>query len=192
MMPLSVAALISGMMTLVATAPNLVVNAELMRHGATGFGFFRFTPFGVAALCIGIAYMLLARHWLVVREARVDAMPARPLLRDRITQYDLGSREHRGRLSQDSPLAGKRVGDLALRAAGINLLAIERRGRFRTDLIRPAAQTELERGDVLLVDVLDPGVEIAKLCEKYALEAMPLDQDTTYFTTGRRSSGWSR
>ena len=33
MMPLSVAALLSGMMTLVATAPNLVVHAELERHG---------------------------------------------------------------------------------------------------------------------------------------------------------------
>jgi len=32
MMPLSFAALISGMLTLVATAPNLVVNAELIRH----------------------------------------------------------------------------------------------------------------------------------------------------------------
>ena len=35
MMPLSFAALISGMMTLVATAPYLVVNSEL---GATGQG----------------------------------------------------------------------------------------------------------------------------------------------------------
>ena len=32
MMPLSMAALISGMTTLVATAPNLVVNSELERH----------------------------------------------------------------------------------------------------------------------------------------------------------------
>src|SRR5262249_20113007 len=32
MMPLSVAALISGMTTLIATAPNLVVNSELIRH----------------------------------------------------------------------------------------------------------------------------------------------------------------
>ena len=37
MMPMSVAALISGMMTLVGTAPNLVVNSELMRGGAGGF-----------------------------------------------------------------------------------------------------------------------------------------------------------
>ena len=47
MMPISMAALISGMMTLVATAPNLVVNSELVRHGSAGFSFFTFTPFGV-------------------------------------------------------------------------------------------------------------------------------------------------
>src|SRR5271165_1093528 len=40
MMPLSFAALISGMLTLVATAPNLVINAELDRAGFAGFGFF--------------------------------------------------------------------------------------------------------------------------------------------------------
>ena len=39
MMPVSVAALISGMTTLVATAPNLVVNAELERHGVGGIPF---------------------------------------------------------------------------------------------------------------------------------------------------------
>src|SRR5262249_31379790 len=54
MMPLSVAALISGMTTLVATAPNLVVNSELVRHthGAKSFHFFSFTPFGVPVLVL--------------------------------------------------------------------------------------------------------------------------------------------
>ena len=51
MMPLSCAALISGMMTLVATAPNLVVNAELVRSGEGGFRFFSFAPFGRAHSC---------------------------------------------------------------------------------------------------------------------------------------------
>ena len=46
LMPLSFAGLISGMLTLIATAPNLVVNAELARHGLDGFGFFAPTPFG--------------------------------------------------------------------------------------------------------------------------------------------------
>ena len=63
MMPLSVAALISGMTTLVATTPNLVVNGALVRGGSAGFGFFAFTPFGVPILALGIAYMLFARRW---------------------------------------------------------------------------------------------------------------------------------
>jgi di/tricarboxylate transporter len=54
MMPMSVAALISGMMTLVGTAPNLVVNSELVRGGADGFHFFSFTPFGVPILALGL------------------------------------------------------------------------------------------------------------------------------------------
>jgi len=50
MMPLSFAALISGMLTLVGTAPNLVVNAELAPHGFDGVGFFTVTPFGLVIL----------------------------------------------------------------------------------------------------------------------------------------------
>src|SRR5262249_36068412 len=64
MMPLSVSALISGMMTLVATAPNLVVNSELERHSVAGFRFFSFTPFGLPILLLGIFYMTVARRWL--------------------------------------------------------------------------------------------------------------------------------
>jgi di/tricarboxylate transporter len=64
MMPLSVAALISGMMTLVATAPNLVVSAELVRQGHEGFSFFAFTPFGLPVLVLAVGYMLFARRLL--------------------------------------------------------------------------------------------------------------------------------
>ncbi len=61
MMPLSFAGLISGMMTLVATPPNLVINSELLREGLHGFGFFSVTPLGLVVLLLGIAYMLLVR-----------------------------------------------------------------------------------------------------------------------------------
>jgi di/tricarboxylate transporter len=69
MMPLSFAALISGMMTLVATAPNLVINSELERHGIPGFAFFSFAPFGVPVLALGIVYMIFARRWLPADKA---------------------------------------------------------------------------------------------------------------------------
>jgi di/tricarboxylate transporter len=80
MMPMSVAALISGMMTLVGTAPNLVVNSELVRGGADGFHFFSFTPFGVPILPLGIVYMLFARRWLSKPSRRWEPspLPAQP------------------------------------------------------------------------------------------------------------------
>ena len=97
MMPLSFAALISGMLTLVATAPNLVVNAELVRQGEAGFHFFSVTPFGLPVLVLGILYMLFARRWL---GAAAPAAPGRrrPSLRDWIEQYQLAERGYRVRV----------------------------------------------------------------------------------------------
>ena len=44
LMPLAVGSLISGMMTLVATSPNIVVNNALHAHGLEKLSFFSFTP----------------------------------------------------------------------------------------------------------------------------------------------------
>ena len=90
MMPMSVAALISGMMTLVGTAPNLVVNSELMRSGAEGFRFFSFTPFGVPILVLGIGYMLFARRWLAAKSDDGNLATGRPSLRDWVRGLQTG------------------------------------------------------------------------------------------------------
>src|SRR5207344_647664 len=129
MMPLSFAALISGMLTLVATAPNLVVNAELIRQGAAGFSFFSFTPFGLAFLVLGIAYMLFARRFLPVSVSSADSEHRQPNLLDWVTQYGLTDRALRVRVLAGSPLVGKRLEELSLRASGVNLLAIVLPGR---------------------------------------------------------------
>jgi len=175
MMPLSAAALISGMMTLVATAPNLVVNSELVRHGEAGFHFFSFTPFGLPVLILGIAYMLFARHWLGGTTQEGAAATDRPTLRDWIEQYRLADREYRVRITDRSPLVGKTLEESALRSAcGANLVAIERQRRFSTDIIAPTAKTELHAEDVLLVDLPAPATDIEPLRQRYALEALPL------------------
>ncbi|MGS9202966.1 SLC13 family permease, partial [Salmonella enterica subsp. enterica serovar Infantis] len=66
MMPLSFAGLIIGMMTLVATPPNLVVNIELLREGLHGFNFFSVTTLGIVLLALGIVYMMVMRFMLKV------------------------------------------------------------------------------------------------------------------------------
>src|SRR5215831_11665721 len=127
MMPLSVAALISGMLTLVATAPNLVINSELVRHGAEGFHFFSFTPFGLPVLLLGILYMLFARRWLPAKSQEAAGGARRPSLADWIEKYQLADREYRLRVTDQSPLVGKTLAELDLRSAsGASVVAIER------------------------------------------------------------------
>lgn len=175
MMPLSVAALISGMMTLVATAPNLVVSAELVRQGHEGFSFFAFTPFGLPVLVVGILYMLVARRLLP--DTRPQGAEARRAssLRDWAAQYGLEGRAFRVRVNAGSPVIGTLPSDPRLRDAGINLVAIERSRRFATDVLRPGPSTAIEAGDILLLDVrLDPG-QVETFRARYDVEILPLE-----------------
>jgi len=173
MMPLSVAALISGMMTLVATAPNLIVHSELIRQGHEGFGFFAFTPFGVPILVLAIVYMLAARRLL--SPAPVPAMAERAELAHWVEDYALVGRERRLKLLSGSVLAGRRLDTLDLRAsAGINILAIERAGRLRPLLVQPRADTVLEVGDVLLIDLRSMDIDLGSFARHHELAELPV------------------
>lgn len=175
MMPLSVAALISGMLTLVATAPNLVVSAELVRQGHAGFAFFSFTPFGVPVLALAILYMLWARRLLPGRRTPETDPRRAPSLAEWVKIYGLEDRAFRVRIAQGSPLIGLRLEQLALRKEGVNVLAIERRQRFATEVIRPDAATELQLGDVVLLDVRTTPERAAALLEEYKVANLPLE-----------------
>jgi di/tricarboxylate transporter len=189
MMPLSFAALISGMMTLVATAPNLVVNAELMRHGASGLAFFSITPFGVPVLVLGIAYILVTRRWLVSRGEPDLATKGQPRLHDWIERYKLAEREHRVRVTDHSSLVGKRIAELSLRTTGMDLVAIERPRRFGREMIRPRPNTELQAGDVLLIDFLAPRADVEALRDRFSVEELPLEECRPYFTDRSQELG---
>ena len=45
LMPLAFASSLGGMMTLIGTPPNLIINEELIKHGFSSLTFFSFTPF---------------------------------------------------------------------------------------------------------------------------------------------------
>ncbi|HWK63298.1 MAG TPA: SLC13 family permease [Rhizobiaceae bacterium] len=174
MMPLSVAALISGMMTLVATAPNLVVNSELERHGVDGFRFFSFTPFGLPVLLLGVLYMSVARRWLRDTATTVSSSN-RPSFATWIDEYKLAHREHRLRITARSQLAGKTLDEFDLRGwPGASIVAIERHHRFSRKVMQPTPRTNLQADDVLLIDYAASDPDIRSVCERFALEEIPL------------------
>nr|WP_302478931.1 SLC13 family permease [Ruegeria arenilitoris] len=74
LLPMSYAALISGMLTLIATAPNLVVSDTLQEGGYEPLGFFSFFPIGLFVPVVAILYSLtIARPMLAGDDAAVEA-----------------------------------------------------------------------------------------------------------------------
>ncbi|PVY74124.1 di/tricarboxylate transporter [Pectobacterium versatile] len=189
MMPLSFAGLISGMMTLVATPPNMVVSSELMREGVAGFGFFSVTPIGMVVLLLGVAYMMVARYWLGDAEtATAKEMWKRRTFRDLIRDYRLTGRARRLAIRPGSPFIGHRLDDLRLRQRfGANVVGIERWRKFRRVMISVAGNTELRLNDVLLIDMSASEVDLREFCTAQRLEPMVLRGE--YFSEQARDVG---
>jgi len=172
MMPLSFAGLISGMMTLVATPPNLVVNSELLREGLHGFSFFSVTPIGLVVLILGIVYMLAVRFMLKTdngdsaRDGR-----KRSTFRDLIREYHLTGRARR----LGSPMIGQRLDDLKLRERYCaNVIGVERWRRFRRVIVNVNGVSEFRARDVLLIDMSASDVDLRQFCGEQMLEPMVL------------------
>jgi len=190
MMPLSFAGLISGMMTLVATPPNMVVNSELLREGFDGFGFFGVTPVGLVVLVMGVGYMLVARRWLSAESGGIENKESwkRRTFRDLIRDYRLTGRARRMAIRPGSPLVGKTLDDLHLRSRyGANVVGIERWRKFRRVMVSATGSTELRARDVLLIDMTDSEVSVRQFCVDEQLEPMVLRGE--YFSEQSRDVG---
>ncbi|EDV9698630.1 SLC13 family permease [Salmonella enterica subsp. enterica serovar Salford] len=174
MMPLSFAGLISGMMTLVATPPNLVVNSELLREGLHGFNFFSVTPLGIVVLALGIVYMLVMR-FMLKGDAPGQQAGKRRTFRDLIREYRLTGRARRLAIRPGSPMVGQRLDDLKLRERyGANVIGVERWRRFRRVIVNVNGVSEFRARDVLLIDMSAAEVDLREFCAEQLLEPMVL------------------
>jgi di/tricarboxylate transporter len=172
LMPISFAGLISGMLTLIATTPNLVIDAELRRQGLDGFGFFAPTPFGLVILALGIGYMLVARRWL--GEDRVVEEEDRSTFGSLILKYGVDDRTHRYRLKAGSPLIGRRLADAELGGgAMVGVLVLERTRLLRKTVRTSSDDAVLAVGDIVVVDLEVPSAERRRL----RLEELPMTPD---------------
>ena len=148
LMPLAYGTLLGGLTTLIGTPPNLLVSNALRAQDLTPFGLFDFTPVGSVAMGAGILFVaLVGRHLL----PRTDpaALAERGLERGGLhEQYAVQDRAFVMRVPVGSPLREMTLGQSRLGSAlGLNILAIERRGRT---IPAPPAGTLLAEGDRLI------------------------------------------
>jgi len=115
LMPLSVAALISGMMTLIASSPNMIVEDTLRARGLAPFGFFAWTPFGAAVLATAIAFMLIVGRNMLSRQTAAEEAGARqPSAYDLLGSYGLTDKWHRLQVTRGSSLVDRSVAQMQL------------------------------------------------------------------------------
>lgn len=178
MMPMAYAALVSGMLTLIATPPNLVVNDELRRQGLQTFGFFDFTPIGLLVLGLLVVYVLLARGWLFPedRDTGERARKQRSMY-ELARDYGLEGRGQRLLVASGSPLAGQTIENAQLRTRyGAAIIGIERRNHFGESLTPALADTELRTGDAILTILENEAEDVDPLAREQGLKPLPLSK----------------
>ena len=133
LIPLSYFAILGGVLTLIGTSTNLVVNSFLVETGHPGFKFFDFLPIGLGVLLVAGATTCVAAYLL----------PNKQVASDISQDYFLDAK-----VAHDSPLIGKTVQQAGLRALdGLFLAEIIRQG----NLISPVKpETTLQANDRLV------------------------------------------
>src|SRR5690606_26285111 len=136
LIPLSYAAIVGGMTTLIGTSTNIVVAGLLEGSGHGSLGMFHLTWVGLPAAILTIIYMALIGHRLLPDRRRKDALST-----DGLSEclFEL-------RVSANSPLAGSTVEGGGLRNLGDAFLIHVRRNG---NLLSANPQQTLKEGDVL-------------------------------------------
>jgi di/tricarboxylate transporter len=77
LMPLSFAALLGGICTLIGTSTNILVNGIMTKYGLEPLGMFEFSAAGIWITIAGIAYMVLAGMFLLPKDREDKGMTRR-------------------------------------------------------------------------------------------------------------------
>jgi di/tricarboxylate transporter len=151
MIPLSYAAILGGMCTLIGTSTNLVVYGLLIKSGHPGLKMFDITPVGLPCAVIGVAYTLAFGRWLLP-----DRRPAIRLM-DNPREYTVEML-----VEQGSSLVGLTIEQAGLRhLEGLYLMEIDRGDQI---LAAVSPEEQLQANDRLVfVGIVESVVELQKI-----------------------------
>ena len=158
LMPLAFASSMGGMMTLIGTPPNLVIQEALISGGYGELSFFSFLPVGLVCLAVGILVLMPLSKLFLSNKEKKKAKRTGKTMQELIKEYGISSNLFRVQVNDTSTLLGKTVMELDVRREySLNILEIRRgdsnKHRFlKTITQRMASQdTTLSAGDMLYV-----------------------------------------
>jgi len=139
LMPLSFAALLGGLMTLIGTSPNIIVSRLREEILGEPFRMFDFLPVGACLAAAGLAFLTVG--WRLLPQHRSGAAADAPFA---VEDY-----RAEVRVPEGSPFVGRTVAELEARAEGEVEVVNVVRERFRR--LVPSPDWSLLAGDVLVL-----------------------------------------
>ena len=105
LLPLSYAAIFGGTLTLIGTSTNLIISDFMEQQGHGSFSIFEFTKIGSVFIVIGIIYNLIIARFFLPSRAIVSSLTQKYHMKKYLTEF---------KIKDNSPLVGKKIGDLKL------------------------------------------------------------------------------
>ncbi len=161
LMPLAFASSMSGMMTLIGTPPNLVINEELVSKGYEGLGFFTFLPVGLICAFTGTLILLPLSKKFLSSPGSLSSKSASSAksLKTLVKEYGIANNLHKVQINQNSLAAGKMIGELNIRKEySLNIIEVRHIERGQRNLLTKTvvqqaadSDTKLRADDILYI-----------------------------------------
>ena len=190
LMPLAFASSMGGMMTLIGTPPNLIIQDTLVQAGYPALSFFSFLPVGVVCLLVGVLVLIPLSRWFLSPKVKENAaQKVGKSLKQLVKEYGLTNNLFRLKLSEGCKAIGKTVIDLDVHHQyGINILEIRRDNGSQHRFLRTVSQQMASSDALLEVDdvlyVSGDASEIERLSKDYGFKML----DASYTETGKSNT----
>ncbi len=159
LMPLAFASSMGGMLTLIGTPPNLVIQETLEENGYEPLRFFSFLPVGAVCMAVGVVVLLPLSRWLLTKKDKDDAHGRQrgKSLNQLVKEYRLSESMGRCAVTRGSAAVGKTVAELDIQHRyGLTVVEIRHEQQAgRRSLIKKVTQNvatpdvTLAEGDIL-------------------------------------------
>ena len=164
LMPLAFAGSLGGMLTLIGTPPNLVIDEVLTESGYQPLAFFSFFPVGIIVIAIGIIVLMpLSKIFLSKKQSGKKKKQGKSLddlvdeyqLPDNLHRYIVPSRRPSAALDENGEqmdIVGKTLKDLSIQKKyGVSIIEIRNEKKSRLGLVKDVSQNMAKSSSTIQV-----------------------------------------
>lgn len=177
LMPLAFASSMGGMLTLIGTPPNLVIQETLENAGMETLSFFSFTPVGIVCIVVGILVLIPMSKWFLSgkRRSGEEEESVHRTTEELLREYQLEQRLFRVQVPSAASYCGKMVQELNISEKyGVGILEIRRkistRRHFFNNIyehITAGPHTVIQGDDILYLS--GDAAQVARMVEENGL-----------------------